>query len=286
MLKIENWILVLRSESLNVFFAYFPLLASDYFYISLISIGYWIGSGRVNFLSLAFLVPYSTLLNCLLKNVFHIPRPDSELYLVPAHDPFGFPSGDVQVATVFWYYIFLNSRNLVKYLYFIPIIGIGISRIYLGVHSFNDVIFGFIVGIATIFIWINYLETQIWKEQYFKYWTVVIVTIAGFFFFSFSRGLSIPPMVSMSSGALIGLGILLPYFQGRLNYKMRIANALVYLFFVIIIFRLIPIIKTNALVLHISIAGKFVFVIVSIFYIVPKIDQIFFHNIGKNSNSL
>jgi hypothetical protein len=72
-----------------------------------------------------------------------------------------------------------------------------------------------IVGVVTLFIWLNYLEKQIWKGQYRNYWTLVIVTTSVFFFFS--KGLNIPPMVSMSCGAFIALGILLPYFQGRLN---------------------------------------------------------------------
>ncbi|WP_375358897.1 phosphatase PAP2 family protein [Candidatus Tisiphia endosymbiont of Neophilaenus lineatus] len=53
----------------------------------------------------------------------------------------GFPSGDIQVATTFWLAIFLSLKNSpFKYLCLLPIIGIGLSRVYLGVHSIYDVI--------------------------------------------------------------------------------------------------------------------------------------------------
>ena len=243
--------------------------------------GYWVGSKRINFLSLAFLVPYSTLLNCLLKNLFQIPRPNPEIHLITVHDPFGFPSGDVQVAAVFWGYIFLNSRHWARYFIFVPIIGMGISRIYLGVHSFNDVIFGLIIGVFTILLWKNYLEKQILKMQFFKYWTFITITIFGFFFISVNLVTS--PMVSISISVLIGFGFLLPYLQDRTDYKVKIGHALAYLFFVIIVFKAIPIIKTNALLIHISLAMKFMFVIILILYVVPTFDKILFQNSLRNN---
>lgn len=280
MLKIEHYILGLRSESLNIFFSYFPLLASDYFYISIIAMGYWAGSRRIKFLSLAFLVPYSTLLNCLLKNLFQIPRPNPEIHLITVHDPFGFPSGDVQVAAVFWGYIFLNSKHWTKYFICVPIIGIGISRIYLGVHSFNDVIFGLFIGVLTTSLWHNYLEKQILKMQFFKYWTFITITIFGFFLIS--DNLNTPPMVSMSIGVLIGFGLLSPYLKDQEACKVKIGRALSFLFFVIIVFKAIPIVKTSALLLHISIAMKFMFVIILILYVVPTFDKILFQNRMRN----
>lgn len=280
MLEIEHLILDLRSESLNMFFSYFPLLASSYFYISIIAIGYWVSRKSINFLSLAFLVPYSTLLNCLLKNLFQISRPDPEMHLIAVHDPFGFPSGDVQVATVFWGYIFLKSKHWTRYFIIAPIVGIGISRIYLGVHSFNDVIFGLVIGIFTILLWNNYLEKQILKTQCFKYWTFITVTILVFFFISID--LDTPPMVSMSIGVLIGIGFVLKYLQDMQDYKIKIVRALTYLFFVITLFSTIPLIKTSALLIHISLATKFMFVIILILYVVPIFDKKFLQNDPKN----
>lgn len=280
MLDIEYWILGFRSESLNIFFSYFPLLASDYFYISIIAIGYWVCSRSINFLSLAFLLPYSTLLNCLLKNLFQIPRPNPDMHLITVHDPFGFPSGDVQVASVFWGYIFLNSRHWARYFICVPIVGIGISRIYLGVHSFNDVIFGLFLGVFTILLWNYYLEKQILKTRYLKYWTFITVTILVFFFISIN--LDTPPMVSTSIGVLIGFGFLLQYLQNRPGYKIKIGHALAYLFFVIIAFWAIPIIKTSALLIHISLAAKFMFTIILILYAVPTFDKILFQNNLRN----
>ncbi len=67
---------------------------------------------------------------------------------------FGFPSGDVQVAAIFWLSLFLNMKeSRWRYLWFLPIIVIGLSRVYLGVHSIYDVFFGLFFAIITIIIW-------------------------------------------------------------------------------------------------------------------------------------
>jgi len=94
------------------------------------------------------------LLNTILKELFHRARPDI-VHLVQAGG-YSYPSGHAMVATAFYgvigYILWLNLRNRSKSPWYIVgitlalIIGIGISRIYLGVHFASDVIAGYAAG--------------------------------------------------------------------------------------------------------------------------------------------
>lgn len=269
---IEQWILGLRADSLNTFFRYFPLLVSDYFYITVIALGYWMKPTSTQFRSLGLLVSYSTLLNCLLKNIFQIPRPDITTHLVSVHDPFGFPSGDVQVATVFWGYLLFANRNLwLQSLSTILIMGVGLSRVYLGVHSIYDVMGGLFTGLLLLLIWHRFLKKQILTGENVQYWLLLTLTL--FLYILFSRGLSTPPMVGMSVGALVGFGIALPHLKSNAHYSMSFLHALLSLGFVIIFAYFFPINKDGDLLKNLSISLKFTLITFFIFYLLPKVHH-------------
>lgn len=86
----------------------------------------------------------------LLKTIFGRERPDI-LRLIPI-DGYSFPSGHSIISVAFYGYLatYLVERKIPKKiifpLCFILIIGIGFSRIYLGVHYFSDVLAGYSLG--------------------------------------------------------------------------------------------------------------------------------------------
>lgn len=86
----------------------------------------------------------------LLKTIFGRERPDI-LRLIPI-DGYSFPSGHSIISVAFYGYLatYLVERKIQKKiifpLCFILIIGIGFSRIYLGVHYFSDVLAGYSLG--------------------------------------------------------------------------------------------------------------------------------------------
>lgn len=95
-------------------------------------------------------------LNPLLKNIFRRVRPDNLLWLV-SETGYSFPSGHAQSCTAFFIaaamLILCNVKNIkIKIPLFIACILIpflvGLSRIYLGVHYFGDVLAGWILGTA------------------------------------------------------------------------------------------------------------------------------------------
>lgn len=104
------------------------------------------------------------LLNRILKVIVARPRPS--VLRLAVEDGYSFPSGHSMVSMGFYgfliYLIWVNIKNKkVKYplVIFLSllILFIGISRIYLGVHYFTDVIGGFIIAVLYLVIFIKFL---------------------------------------------------------------------------------------------------------------------------------
>ena len=103
MMTLQDTIISFRNPELTFLFKIFPFFASEPFYIGVIALGYWLALNASVFWRLGFLIPFSTVVNGILKNVFLLERPDTSLHLVHVIDKsLGFPSGDVHVATVLW----------------------------------------------------------------------------------------------------------------------------------------------------------------------------------------
>ena len=111
------------------------------------------------------------------KLIVSRPRPIEALIDIPKS--FSFPSGHTLTSFVFYGYLcyLLTIKLEKKYkiifsiVYGFLITIIAISRIYLGVHYFSDVIGGFIVGIICLLLFINiteknYKEKLKWEHYY------------------------------------------------------------------------------------------------------------------------
>jgi undecaprenyl-diphosphatase len=103
-------------------------------------------------------------LNTVLKMVFHRERPKTykkeELVLVTYSFPSGHASSAVVIygllAYIAWHLLAWPWNGIVTWALAAIIIGIGISRVYLGAHYTTDVLVGWAVGLAGLFaiIWI------------------------------------------------------------------------------------------------------------------------------------
>lgn len=214
-----EWLLAYRTDTLTCIFKMFPYLVSDYFCFLVVAFGYWLRPHKKLFIDLGYLIPVTTILNYELKNSFAIPRPSSLYHLIPVHDPYGFPSGDVMLASVFWGMVFCATKSWVLRLLCVSIVAsIMASRVYLGVHSPYDVCGGVFFGLMIVALW-NSARVQAniseWYEGYPQTFWMSYFGIAALPFLS--NGTTLPPVVIMSLGALLGYGLSLSSIGEAMN---------------------------------------------------------------------
>lgn len=159
--RVTQYIISFRSPQLNVFFQYLTEVGDFYGYLVLAAVFtivfYLIFRNWRYVLEMVFVLLISGLANVSLKQVINRARPDA-VHLVSV-ETLSYPSGHAMSAMAFYgflIYLFysLKLKLWIKVLSIIIcsliILGIGISRVYLGVHFPSDVLGGFIAG----FIWV------------------------------------------------------------------------------------------------------------------------------------
>lgn len=131
-------------------------------YMIIIASIYWSFDRKLG-LRMAIFLPVASILNSLLKQAFHAPRPywmDPRIRAILVSNGFGMPSGHAQAATL-WLYIssFLRCNWCWAVAIFTTVM-VGLSRVYLGVHFFSQVLAGWFIGIILAILFIRY-ETNL-----------------------------------------------------------------------------------------------------------------------------
>ncbi|MGH8966623.1 MAG: phosphatase PAP2 family protein, partial [Actinomycetes bacterium] len=128
-------------------------LGSAAFYVPLLVVLFWCAAPRLIARATVLLL-FSAFLNTLLKLVFHDPRPywtDPTVEGRQSHTSFGMPSGHAQNASVAWGFFAAQTRRWPLWAAAAVIIAlIGVSRVYLGVHSVGQVLAGWAIGLALL----------------------------------------------------------------------------------------------------------------------------------------
>lgn len=134
--------------------------------VVVIAIGIW-GGWRWGAVS-AFLLSLSGIINYLLKNLFAEPRPaflDPTIGPVLAHSPYGLPSGAAQTAMLLA--CLLIYAALGRAWAWIAGIAFGLSlslsRVFIGVHFFTDLVGGWIVGAAIFSLFFLIIKIPLFK---------------------------------------------------------------------------------------------------------------------------
>lgn len=128
------------------------------FYLALVPLLYWCVHKRFG-KEVAFLLAITHILNASGKHLLRQPRPfwlDSALGL-STETSYGAPSGHVQTATVIYLLAAIRAqRRLGWFLAGAGIFVMALSRIYLGMHFWQDALAGFLLGLLVLggyFVW-------------------------------------------------------------------------------------------------------------------------------------
>lgn len=147
--RVIQWVQTFSSPTLDVVFRGLTCLGEEQFYLLLVPLLYWC-IDKFLAMHLAFVYLGSAYVNTTLKAVFAVPRPSpSQVRVVTPTEGYSFPSGHAQTASVGWSYLAIRVRKAWFWLVAtLLVLGVSLSRVYLGVHYPQDVIAGTLLGLV------------------------------------------------------------------------------------------------------------------------------------------
>ena len=150
----------LRCDFMTFFFKLCSTLGSTWFYVLLVGVLMFLKDKKELLICIHLLIGQG--INRLIKYIIKRPRPPQRLHLVKETN-YSFPSGHSMSAMIGYglliievYQSSLKYKKLIMTLLAMMILLIGLSRIYLGVHYFSDVIGGYLIALSyLLFIYYN-----------------------------------------------------------------------------------------------------------------------------------
>lgn len=167
-LTVSQWLQETYPQ-LETFFYYFSELGIEEFYLAIIPLIYWCIHKRLG-KHLAFVFLISVMLNAIGKHTFRTPRPywlDESLRLA-SESSYGIPSGHTQMAATT--YLFVAGWVQKRWVWVIAIIMVflmAISRMYLGVHYWMDIVAGLLLALlllAAYWLWQRFFAREFNKQ--------------------------------------------------------------------------------------------------------------------------
>ncbi len=165
---------------------FFSFLGNEEFFLLVMPIFLWCIDLTIG-LRLGFLLLISGNLNTVLKLAFHGPRPywvDPNVKAYTTETSFGIPSGHAQISTGVWGGLAYSVKE--RWLWIISILGIfliGLSRLYNGVHFPSDVLAGWVIGAAVLWIYIKLEKpASTWLRRHSSYIQLLLALAFSLFF--------------------------------------------------------------------------------------------------------
>ena len=156
-LALTAW-LQTASPALDGLMTFISLLGSVGFYLLLIPIIYWLYDPSLGVRVLLVLLTTDFFGN-VFKQLFHQPRPYwiGPVQGLAQETSYGIPSGHSSNSLAVWGYLAYRLGKVWLWgLATALVLLIGLSRLYLGVHFPHDVLFGWLIGLAVIFLFARF----------------------------------------------------------------------------------------------------------------------------------
>jgi membrane-associated phospholipid phosphatase len=148
------WVQSFSNPTLDTVFQALTFLGNEEFYLIVLPLIYWCVHKQIG-AELAFLSMLSAWFNKMVKYLFKIPRPsDPRIRILVDESCPSFPSGHAQGAVANWGYLAYRFRKPLFWVVAILVmLGVGFSRIVLGVHFPQDILGGWLIGLVLLVVY-------------------------------------------------------------------------------------------------------------------------------------
>jgi membrane-associated phospholipid phosphatase len=168
-----DWIIAIQALGswLQLPMEFFTFLGHENFFFLVLPLIYWSLDAKLG-LQVAFILATSNYANAIAKVLFAAPRP---FWVSPGVEPlsvettFGIPSGHAQNSAAIWGIMAASVSARKRWAWIAALVivfFVGFSRLYLGMHFLHDVVLGWLLGLALLFLFLRFWESvAAWLKQ-------------------------------------------------------------------------------------------------------------------------